>query len=55
MAYALPDKEKTVFVHQNWVAFKYKGVGSKLNTIILLDENGKTIAFGKDAKHTLSC
>eukprot|EP01084_Bolivina_argentea_P126774 224390_1 len=52
LAYALPNnKEKNVFVHQDWVSSKYN-VGVKPNTIILLDENGDTLGFGKDAKHT---
>eukprot|EP01084_Bolivina_argentea_P066523 121266_1 len=51
LAYTLPNKEKNVFIHQNWVSSKYNA-GIKPNTIILLDENGQTISFGKDAKHT---
>eukprot|EP01084_Bolivina_argentea_P269745 458511_1 len=53
LAYALPDKlkEKTVYVHKDWVSVKFNSQ-VKPKTIILLDENGETIGFGKDAKNT---
>eukprot|EP01084_Bolivina_argentea_P304272 525433_1 len=50
LAYAL-GKSNHVESHAEWSAKKYKPK-FKPKTIILLDENGNALGFGKDAKHT---
>eukprot|EP01083_Nonionella_stella_P209552 759515_1 len=50
LAYAF-GKSNHVESHAEWSAKKYKPK-FKPKTIILLDENGNALGFGKDAKHT---
>ena len=52
LAYAFGETNQ-VKAHSEWAGKKFKPK-FKPKTIILLDENGNTLGFGKDAKHTLS-